>query len=222
MLGASQVPYLFFHRCPVCMLPFFFYTTILASTWVCPEVLLTPLTNTNIFQRAPSSLTRCWCRSTACLTTFTTRPSAGTSTSGTPRRAAPAGTAAWSSAASPCSSPAASTSSAAWSSSAAPPRRPAKVCIYWVDISPGLLLLPYLGKKWSTFVLLLLIICADWGYINLLTPLINQILIYSSIIVKGSSRSLVARLLGCYPPTSQSPLYPFIDFHATGYYTDCR
>ena len=204
------------------MLPLCFCTTLLASTWACPEVLLTPLTNTNIFQRAPSSLTRCWCRSTACLTTFTTRPSAGTSTSGTPRRAAPAGTAAWSSAASPCSSPAASTSSAAWSSSAAPPRRPAKVCIYWVDISPGLLLLPYLGKKWSTFVLLLLIICADWGYINLLTPLINQILIYSSIIVKGSSRRLVARLLGCYPPTSQSPLYPFIDFHATGYYTDCR
>ena len=128
MLGASQVPYLFFHRCPV-------YVAILASTWACPEVLLTPLTNTNIFQRAPSSLTRCWCRSTACLTTFTTRPSAGTSTSGTPRRAAPAGTAAWSSAASPCSSPAASTSSAAWSSSAAPLRRPAKVCIFIERIS---------------------------------------------------------------------------------------
>ena len=205
------------------MLPFCFYTTILASTWVCPEVLLTPLTNTNIFQRAPSSLTRCWCRSTACLTTFTTRPSAGTSTSGTPRRAAPAGTAAWSSAASPCSSPAASTSSAAWSSSAAPPRRPAKVCIFidWISLRVCCCC-PTWVKKWSTFVLLLLIICADWGYINLLTPLINQILIYSSIIVKGSSRRLVARLLGCYPPTSQSPLYPFIDFHATGYYTDCR
>ena len=87
--------------------------------------------------------------------------------------------------------------------------------------SSGLLYCLNWVKKWSTFVLLLLIICADWGYINLLTPLINQILIYSSIIVRGRSRSLVARLLGCYPPTSRSPLYPFIDFHATGYYSDC-
>ena len=94
-------------------------------------ILLTSLTPTNNFQRAPSSLTPSWCLSIASLITFTTRQNAGTSISGTRLRAAPAGIAAWSSAPSPCSFPAASMSSAESSSCVAPPRSPGKVkCRY--------------------------------------------------------------------------------------------
>ena len=99
--------------------------------WNALYILLTSLTPTNNFQRAPSSLTPSWCLSTVSLITFTTRQNAGTSISGTRLRAAPAGIAAWSSAPSPCFSPAASMSSAASSSCVAPPRSPGKVkCRY--------------------------------------------------------------------------------------------
>ena len=84
------------------------------------------LTLTSV-QRVLSSRTPSWSPSTVSLTTSTTRPSAGTLTSGTGRRAEPAPIARWGFAALPCSSPVASTSSPASSLSAARQKRPEKV-----------------------------------------------------------------------------------------------
>ena len=113
-------------------------------------------------QRDLSSPMLSWCPSTVSLTTSTTRPSAGTLTSGTERRdeLAPIGRCDF--AASQCSSPAASTSSPALSLSAALQKRPGKVR---AGINVLFSLVP--GKTFVSFQLHLLFVPSLLSFIHL-------------------------------------------------------